>query len=85
VYITLIFLFAQAGPILIISFDGGGVKGTLGAQIIKRLAAEFPDLISRTSVFSGVPIVFVHSPAVRFNHHHHSCFTESLKFIKKLS
>jgi hypothetical protein len=42
------------GPILIISFDGGGVKGTLGAQIIKRLATDFPDLISRTSVFAGV-------------------------------
>ncbi len=42
------------GPILIISFDGGGVKGTLGAQIIKRLAVEFPDLIDRASVFAGM-------------------------------
>lgn len=35
------------------SFDGGGTLGALSLQLLKRLAQQTPELISRTDVFSG--------------------------------
>ena len=40
-------------PVLILSFDGGGVKGTMTAEIVKRLSDRYPDLVARTDVFAG--------------------------------
>ena len=40
-------------PLLILSLDGGGVKGTMTAEIIKRLAEKYPGLLASIDVFAG--------------------------------
>jgi len=37
----------------IISFDGGGVRGTLSSRILKRLVLDNPTLIKHTDLFAG--------------------------------
>jgi patatin-like phospholipase/acyl hydrolase len=37
----------------IITFDGGGVRGSLMATLIKRLADKFPKLLSEVNLFAG--------------------------------
>ena len=40
-------------PLVILSLDGGGVKGTMTAEIIKRLAEKYPGLLASIDVFAG--------------------------------
>lgn len=37
----------------ILSLDGGGIRGVLTAQIIKRIVAEFPDFLDRVDLLAG--------------------------------
>ncbi|RJQ28605.1 MAG: patatin [Peptococcaceae bacterium] len=37
----------------IMTFDGGGIRGALTANLLKRLNARFPELIEKTDLFAG--------------------------------
>jgi hypothetical protein len=41
------------GPILMVALDGGGIRGAIAANILKRLAAEFPQFMERVQVLAG--------------------------------
>ena len=40
-------------PYRIMTFDGGGVRGSLMATLVKRLVTEFPNLLSQVDLFAG--------------------------------
>lgn len=40
-------------PYRIITFDGGGVRGSLMATLVKRLVDQFPDLLDQVDLFAG--------------------------------
>ena len=40
-------------PYRIMTFDGGGVKGSLMATLVKRITDEFPNLLQEVDLFSG--------------------------------
>ena len=37
----------------IMTFDGGGIRGSLVVALLKRLQARFPDLLSKVDLFAG--------------------------------
>lgn len=37
----------------IISFDGGGVRGALSTRLLKRITDKYPELLTKTDMFSG--------------------------------
>ncbi|MEG0308568.1 MAG: patatin-like phospholipase family protein [Clostridium sp.] len=37
----------------IISFDGGGIRGSLSTRILTRICAKYPQLLSHTDLFAG--------------------------------
>ena len=37
----------------IITFDGGGVRGSLMATLVKRLVDKFPNLLDQVDMFAG--------------------------------
>jgi patatin-like phospholipase/acyl hydrolase len=41
------------GKYRIITFDGGGVRGALSINLLKRLLYRFPDLVAATDLFAG--------------------------------
>jgi patatin-like phospholipase/acyl hydrolase len=40
-------------PYRIVTFDGGGVRGSLMATLVKRLVREFPELLDQVDLFAG--------------------------------
>src|SRR5688500_20280883 len=40
-------------PYRIITFDGGGVRGSLMATLVKRLVDQFPNLLDEVDLFAG--------------------------------
>ena len=40
-------------PYRIMTFDGGGVKGSLMATLVKRLSDKFPNLLQQVDLFAG--------------------------------
>ncbi len=40
-------------PYRIITFDGGGVRGSLMATLVKRLVDQFPNLLKQVNLFAG--------------------------------
>ena len=44
---------SSSRPFVILAIDGGGMRGIISAIILERLAAEFPDLLERVSLFAG--------------------------------
>lgn len=40
-------------PFRIVTFDGGGVRGSLMATLVKRLVDEFPNLLDQVDLFAG--------------------------------
>ena len=40
-------------PYKIITFDGGGVRGSLMATLVKRLVDQFPNLLDQVDLFAG--------------------------------
>jgi patatin-like phospholipase/acyl hydrolase len=46
----------QKGTFNIMTFDGGGVKGCLSATLVDRLYELDPDIIDKTTLFSGTSI-----------------------------
>lgn len=40
-------------PFRIITFDGGGVRGSLMATLVKRLVDQFPNLLDQVDLFGG--------------------------------
>ena len=37
----------------IMTFDGGGVRGSLMAALVRRLTEEFPNLLDQVDLFAG--------------------------------
>ena len=40
-------------PYRIMTFDGGGVKGSLMATLVKRISDRYPNLLSQVDLFAG--------------------------------
>ncbi|HEU4478905.1 MAG TPA: patatin-like phospholipase family protein [Pyrinomonadaceae bacterium] len=40
-------------PYRIMTFDGGGVKGSLMATLVKRISDKFPDLLQQVDLYAG--------------------------------
>lgn len=40
-------------PFRIISFDGGGIRGSLSTRILRRLCEKYPEILTETTLFAG--------------------------------
>src|SRR5262245_47478400 len=38
---------------LVLTFDGGGIRGVLTARLLERLVADQPDLLEKTQLLAG--------------------------------
>lgn len=54
-YVAIVFLLGGVfmAKFRILSFDGGGVRGALSVNLLKRLNDEYPQLIEDTNLFAG--------------------------------
>lgn len=57
---------------LILSFDGGGIRGVIPCLLLERLLVSFPQLLSKVSMVTGTSNGALIAMALAFGHHPHT-------------